>query len=133
MQQQLPAAQRLVFGIPAMAVRADVHVVDEHLAVFDAGKAVAEVDAALADRLHLGAEQHDTGLERLEEVIVVPRLAVLGDVRLGFLPLGFRGHWMTQSSQRYARSRDSFAASNTAAIILSGSATPWPAMSNAVP
>src|SRR2546428_2171042 len=61
-QQELPAAQRLVIGVAAMAVRADVDVVEKHLAVFQAREAVAEVDATFADRLHLGAEQHDARL-----------------------------------------------------------------------
>src|SRR5712692_200622 len=101
-QQQLAAAQRLVLGVAAMAVRADVHVVDEHFAVLDAGEAVAQVHAALADRLHLGPEQNQPGLERLEEMVVVRRLAVLGDVRLGFFAIG---GWL---HQEWFRVRGSF-------------------------
>ena len=89
MQQQLAATQRLVVGVAAMRVRADVDVVEEHLAVLDARETVAQVDASLANRLHLGPEQRHAGLERLEEVEVVKRLAVLGDVRLRELAFGF--------------------------------------------
>src|SRR5437773_3462764 len=129
MQQQLPAPQRLVLRIPAMAVRADVHVVDEHLAVFDAGEAVAQVHTAFADRFYLGAEEHDAGLEGFEQMVVVGRLAVLGDVRLRFLALRPVGH-----KRRYLRPCcASLAASSTAAIMLPASAPPLPAMSNAVP
>src|SRR6478672_2555879 len=55
MQEQLAAPRRLMVGVPAIGVRADVHVVDPDLAGLDAGVAVAEVHAAVADRLHLGA------------------------------------------------------------------------------
>ena len=41
--------------------------------------AVAQVDPPLANRLHLGALEHQARLERLEEVVVVPRLAVVGN------------------------------------------------------
>ena len=54
-------------------------VVDPHLAAFDAGEAVAELDTFFADRLHLGAQERDTGFEGLDEVVVVVRLAVVCD------------------------------------------------------
>src|SRR6185295_9584110 len=91
-QQQLAAAQRLVVGVAAVAVGADVDVVEEHLAVLDPRVAVAQVDAAFADRLHLGAEQHQPRLEGLEQVIVVEGLAVFRDAGLRFLALGSLSH-----------------------------------------
>jgi len=92
MQQQLAAPQRFMVRVAAMAVRADVDVVEKNLAVFDACEAVAQVHAALANRFHLGAEQHDAGLEGFQQVEVVERLAVFGDALLRFLALGFLGH-----------------------------------------
>src|SRR6185295_3709098 len=91
-QQQLAAAQRLVVGVAAVAVGADVDDVEEHLAVLDPRVAVAQVDAAFADRLHLGAEQHQPRLEGLEQVIVVEGLAVFRDAGLRFLALGSLSH-----------------------------------------
>ena len=41
--------------------------------------------AAVTERLHLGAGEHDTRLVPLEQVVIVPRLAVLGDE--------LDGHW----------------------------------------
>src|SRR5207302_10572510 len=117
------APQRLVVGVPAMAVGADVDVVEKHFAALDASEAVAEVHAALADRFDLGPQQDDAGLERLEEMEIVERLPILGDGGLRFLAFGLVHH----------AARASLAASRTAAIMLSGSATPLPAMSNAVP
>ena len=38
-----------------------------------------ELDVPRAQRLHLGAGQHDARLDALEELVVVPRAAVLGD------------------------------------------------------
>src|SRR3954453_5604426 len=67
-EQQLAAAQRLVLGIAAVAVRADVHVVQEHFAVLDAREAVAQVHTAFANGLPLGAEQHEARLEGLAQM-----------------------------------------------------------------
>src|SRR6202008_2392894 len=121
-EQQLSPAQRLVVRVPAVGVRADVDVVQKHFPIVDPREAVAEVDAAFANRLDLGAEQRNARLERLEKVVVVMRFAVLGDVGLSQLAFGFLFH----------ADRANRAASFTAAIILRGSATPFPAMSNAV-
>ena len=88
---------------------------EEDLAGFDAAVAVLEVDAPLADRLHLGAEQRNAGLERLEEVIVVAGLAV---VRHQAFRRAVR-HGATS-----ARAAASFAARRTAATMLDGSAMP---------
>ena len=55
-------------------------------------EAVAQVDATFANRFHLGTEQRDARLERLEDVVVVKRLAVLGDVGLRQLAFGFLLH-----------------------------------------
>ena len=93
MQQQLAPAQRLVIRIAAMAVRTDVDVVEKHFAVFDAGEAVAQVHASFANRLDLGAEQHQPRLEALEQVEVVKGFPVFGDVRLCELAFGFFAQW----------------------------------------
>src|SRR6185312_1000713 len=130
-QQELAPAQRLVIGVAAMAVRADVDVVEEDLAVLDAREAVAEVHAAFADRFHLGAEQDEAGFEGLEQMEVVKGLPVLGDVFLGELALGFFSHVMQVAGLQADRARR--AANNVADTMLSASATPLPAMSNAVP
>src|SRR5581483_6135032 len=92
-QQQLAAPQRFVIRVSAMAVGADVDVVEKDLAVLEACEAVAQIHAALADRFHLGAQQHDPRFERFEEVVIVERLSVLGDRGLRFLALGLiHGH-----------------------------------------
>src|SRR5262245_466272 len=88
-QQELPPAQRLVLRVAAMPVGADVHVVEEHLAVLEPGKAVTEVHASFADRLDLGAEQHDAGFVGIEDVEIVVGLAVFRDVGLRELSLRF--------------------------------------------
>ena len=64
----------------------------------------AQVDGALADRLHLGAEQRHTRFPGVEDVVVVKRLAVLGDVLLRFFARGL-GHadyiaWLPPSGGR---------------------------------
>ena len=95
MQEELPATQRLVFGIAAMAVRADIHVIEIRLPSVEPREAVAKVHAPLADRLHLGPEQDDARFERLEQMVVVERLPVLGDALLRELAFGFVGHGKT--------------------------------------
>src|SRR5580765_223690 len=82
MEQQLAAPERFVVRVPAVAVRADVHVVQKHFPIFDSGEAVAQVDAPFTDRFHFGAEQHHTRLETLEQVVVVAGLAVFSDALL---------------------------------------------------
>ena len=49
------------------------------LAVADLRVRLPELGPAVAQRLHLGAGQLETGLDALEEVVVVPRAAVVGD------------------------------------------------------
>src|SRR5262245_27449635 len=92
MEQEFPPTQRLVIGVATVAVGADVDVVEKDLSVLDARETVPQVDAAFADRFHLGAEQHQSRLERLHQMEIVERLAVFGDARLRFFPLGFFGH-----------------------------------------
>src|SRR5262245_54233079 len=154
MQQQLATAQRLVLRVSPVAVGTDVHVVEEHFAVLKPREAVAQVDPTFADRLDLGPEQDDACLERLEKIEIVRRLPVLGDVRLRQLALGLLFHQLDFSRTTYnaehAKTADTHeclcdlcelcigrcdnrAARRTAAIMLPGSATPRPAMSNAVP
>ena len=130
-QQQLARPHRRVVGVAAMAVGLDVHVVDEDFAVLHLRVAVAQVHAPFADRLHFGAEQRDAGLERLEDVVVVERLPVLGDVLLGASRSVFSA--MCTRNLTRAAARASLAASSTACTMLSGSAMSLPAMSNAVP
>src|ERR1051326_6076323 len=71
MQQQLSPPQRFVVRVPAMAVGADVHVVEKDLAVFHPREAVAQVDAAFAVCFYFGAEQNEARLEALEQVEIV--------------------------------------------------------------
>ena len=56
------------------------------------GVAVAQVDAAFADRLHLGAEQRHSRFPFIEDVVVVQRLAVVRDDLLRFLALALGRH-----------------------------------------
>ena len=90
-QQQLARAHRRMIGVPAVAVRLNVHVVHEDFPILHLRVAVAQVHTTLPDRFHLGAKQRDAGLERLDDVVVVVRLAVLRDVLLRGFAFGFFG------------------------------------------
>ena len=60
-----------------VGVDRDGEVVEPDLAAaVDAGEGVADLHLAVADRLHLGAAQHEAGLDRVEDLVVPTRLAV---------------------------------------------------------
>jgi hypothetical protein len=93
-QQQLPATLGIVIEVAAMTVGIYVYVVEPDVCALHARKAVAEVGPALADALDLGAEQRNAGFERFEDVVVVKRLAVVGD--RGF---GVFGRWFLYNTE----------------------------------
>ena len=49
---------------------------DPDLAIPDAAEGLGERTVTSAERLHLGAREHQAGLEPLEDLVVVPRPAV---------------------------------------------------------
>ena len=75
----------------AVAVRADVAVIEKCLAVFHARIAFLEICPPVAQRLHLRAREHDPGLELLFDEVVVVRPAVRGDDFLRLIFLFHRG------------------------------------------
>src|SRR5439155_1051222 len=80
MHEELAAARRLVVLPRRRIVRADVHVHQHELAAMEAREAVFQIGAAVAQRLHFAAGQHEPRLERLVDEVVVPRLAIDRDV-----------------------------------------------------
>jgi len=78
MQQQL-ARSRRVRRVVAVAffVRADVHIVQENLAVADGCERIVQVCAAAPERLDLGTGQHDPRFVRVLDEVVVGRFFVL--------------------------------------------------------
>ena len=86
-QQQLALAPRLVVGPGALGVLRDVHAGQPHLAVADVREAVDQRGVPRAQRLDLGAGEHQPGLVDVVDVVVVARLAVLRD-QLAALLLG---------------------------------------------
>ncbi len=102
-QQQLARPKRLVVRVSAMAVRLDMDVVDEYLAVLDPRETVTQVGAALANGLHFGASKDQPGLERFENVVVVKRLPIFGNVLLRRLAFGFLKRHASPTSPQAAR------------------------------
>ena len=100
MQQKLSLAKLRVLRVAAVTVRTDVYVRHPDLPVFDACIAVAKVDASLANRFDLRPKQRHACLERLDNVIVVTGLAVLGDDTPGGLTRGLLGHVRIVSYRR---------------------------------
>ena len=78
MEEELALADRVVLG-PRELVGEHVHAEQPDLVVVDAGVAILKVGPAVADRLDLGASQHDAALVALQHEVVVPSLAVRDD------------------------------------------------------
>src|SRR5262249_3704852 len=92
-EKELPGPGRVVRLVPAVAVLADVRAEQEGFSLLEFAVGVAQIHATFTDGFHFGAKQHHAGLERLEEVIVVSRLAIVGDedffFRAGHAPLSY--------------------------------------------
>ena len=79
--EQLALASRLVVLAVPLRVGLDRRVDEPQLAVALGRVRVAQHDLAVAQRLDLGAHQHEAGLDPLEDLELVPRAAV-GDDRM---------------------------------------------------
>ena len=91
-QEQLARAERLVVEDVRLRVGLDVHAYEPQLAGARAGVRLGDAHVAVAQRLHLGAEQADAGLELLEDLVLETRLAIgRDDVLFGRFFL-FRAH-----------------------------------------
>ena len=77
--QQPPRPTRLVTGVAAVLVLADVTAHEDGLTTRKMDMGVCEVDPPVPDGLDLGAAQLDPSHFVLEEVVEVASLAILGD------------------------------------------------------
>ena len=80
MHQQAAGADRVPVEDIALLIGADVHPVDQHLAVLDDTVGILQVDVALADGFDLRAAQLEASLEFFLYKVVVIRLAVGGNL-----------------------------------------------------
>ncbi|MPL60701.1 hypothetical protein SDC9_06262 [bioreactor metagenome] len=92
--EELAPAPLLMAEDARLLVGGDVAVDQPQLTPLDRGIAFGDVRLAGAQRLHLGAGQHDAGLERVLDGIMVTGLPVLGD-QLG-IGVGFLRHDRTE-------------------------------------
>src|SRR3954468_17068948 len=90
--EQLARALGLVVLARGGRVGRDVHVVQPQLAVAEGGVAVLDLHATLAQRLDLRPLQHEAGLDLVEELVAVGRVAVARDVPRIHLALLAGGH-----------------------------------------
>ena len=74
-EQELARARRIV-AFTRRRVMGDMHIVQPQLAVVKTGLTLGDARLALAERLDLGADEHDAGVERLQQLVVVPGPAV---------------------------------------------------------
>src|ERR1017187_10104530 len=79
-QQQLACAQRIVVHRVAMREGTDVRVQEKTFSVLQQPVGVLEVGLALANGLDLGAAERDSGLELVEQRIVVASRPVEGSI-----------------------------------------------------
>ncbi len=77
MQQQLALAIGVWIGDVAMRIRSNVQIMQPYLAVTNEREAISQLAIILAKRADFRAGQHDTNLERFEDIVLVKRLAVL--------------------------------------------------------
>ena len=87
MRKELPPALRFVVEAVAELVRGNVRPLQPELIAVHDGKGAGEGDLAVPHRLHLGASQDNTALDRLEYGIVMPGLTVLREDRIELLIL----------------------------------------------
>src|SRR6266516_7273757 len=78
-QEELARPVGLVILAVARAVLRHVQADEPRLAVAHVGVRLLERRLPLPQRLHLGAGQHEAGLDPVEEAVVVPRAAVVDD------------------------------------------------------
>jgi hypothetical protein len=78
-QEELSHPQGLMVVVVGKGVGADVHLVEPDFAVLDLGVGVFQVGFPQPQGLNLGAGQHEPGLVLVDDEVIVPRLAVLGD------------------------------------------------------
>ena len=76
-QQQFAVTVGRVVVVGAVAIFGDVHVLDPDFAVDDHTIGIGQAALALTDGFDFGTRQHDTRSERLDNLIVERRLAVL--------------------------------------------------------
>ena len=76
-EQQFAVAVSSVVVIRAVAVLGDVHVLDPYLPVDDHTIGISQATLALANRLNLGASEHNAGREGLDDLVIKRGLAVL--------------------------------------------------------
>ena len=79
MEEELALAVGIVVGRVPLRVLGDVEADEVDLPVADVAERALERRLAVAERLHLRAGQREARLEAVEEVVLVPRAAVVGD------------------------------------------------------
>src|SRR5215475_11687014 len=84
-QQELALTLRVMAELAGGAVRADVDAHQEELVAEEAGVGVLQVDAAVAERLHLAPDERQPRLQALVEMVLVEGPPVDGDVAVAGL------------------------------------------------
>src|SRR5436305_12153097 len=103
-KEELPVAVGIVVLAVPLVVDRDVGADEPGLVPAHVPVRLLERGPALAERLHLGAGQDETGLDSIQEVVVVPRPAVVDDQLLGSgsHPASVEPPWASLSYRRKA-------------------------------
>ncbi len=81
--EQFAPPPRLMVEPVGLQILRQMRVDQPEFAALDGGVALGDVRLAAAQRLDLGAGQHDAGFQRLKDFVVEPGLAVFGGGRPG--------------------------------------------------
>jgi hypothetical protein len=81
--EQFPLAARFVVEPIGALIGLDLAIDQPQLALFGADISLGDIGLAFAQGFHLGASQHDAGLERIFHFIVAAGPAVLRDQPVG--------------------------------------------------
>ena len=79
MEQQLAIAIGIVILTVRLLVDGDVSADEPRLAVTHVGVGLLQRGASVAERLHLGPGEDESGLDALEQLVFVARAAVVHD------------------------------------------------------
>ena len=79
MEEELAVAVRVVVGRVPLRVLGDVQADEVDLVAANVAEGALEDRLAVAEGLHLGPGQREARLDAVEEVVLVPRAAIVGD------------------------------------------------------
>jgi hypothetical protein len=86
MQQQLASTVWVVCaGTYCESIRGDMNSIEPHFTIDHSGVSVYQLHHAPAQAFHFASKQHNASLNYVENLVVVPRLAICRQIGVGAL------------------------------------------------